>query len=127
MISSCLVTFGILEETRIPLLQGSKGRPPLSGCGVSPLFSFSPACRLRRHVEKRRVWGHPTPRQGGFAPCTPKKSTGERQGPLPGLLHLLYTTIDAVKISSPKVCPVAGSTVPSSRPSVQMGWMLPPK
>ncbi len=30
--------------------------------------------------KKENFWGHPRPRQGGFAPCTPKKCQGQRAG-----------------------------------------------
>jgi hypothetical protein len=48
----------------------------LNSIGVSPQNLFSlfywppPAAR----GEKEMHWGHPKPRQGGFAPCTPQKN-----------------------------------------------------
>ena len=68
---------------------------------LEPTVALPAACKWRASRRGRRV-SPPPPRRG-------------RQ----------FTDTVAVKTSSPRVCPVAGSTVPSKRPSVQIGRAIP--
>src|SRR5712691_3648185 len=59
---------------------GAMNRAPTS---LSLVGFLDPACYLHFRSapqatnQKKEVWGHPTPRLGGFAPCTPKTPASE--------------------------------------------------
>src|SRR5436305_3488911 len=62
--------------------------------GINPRSTYS--CLLRRRaMEREGCWGHPRPRQGSFAPCTPSfmSMRGFFQVPVLALLWPLVSPV----------------------------------